>query len=425
MEHPPTLLIRRLPAILSSTEKEDLLRHFGSQSVYVFPSKGPMKNCATATFPTHDAAVQALHRLHQLEVFGRRLIVEFAQHSLKYSTHQRDNDEDGPPHISRSSSEQDQPVEPTMDTQRSTDQSKETTSQEQQQQLCYLYPPPSPAIVSNIAHVLSCVPSFYEQVLHLMNKMNLPAPFCQPPLFTLDQNQWGEWQQRSDDSELESDGEQPSKELQPKAKKEAKRRKISFRQAKEAGPVTKKPLLEQEDNPLIKKIVLKVPQELTKDEASNDATATTTAGGFGMIEPVVQPVEVEVGDAEQDGRPDQFITADELKENRLSHDDLTSHPAFRNYSRGDPTTRLYIKNLAKNVTEQDLTSIYGRYIDYNSEMHTSVFNIRLMTTGRMKGQAFIGLPSEDIALQAITDTNGYQLKGKPIVVQFARSAKAT
>ena len=44
------------------------------------------------------------------------------------------------------------------------------------------------------------------------------------------------------------------------------------------------------------------------------------------------------------------------------------------------------------------------------------FNIRLMTSGRMKGQAFIGLPSEDIALQAVTDTNGYQLKGKPIVV---------
>ena len=39
-----------------------------------------------------------------------------------------------------------------------------------------------------------------------------------------------------------------------------------------------------------------------------------------------------------------------------------------------------------------------------------------MTSGRMKGQAFIGLPSEAIALQAITDTNGYQLKGKPIVV---------
>ena len=42
--------------------------------------------------------------------------------------------------------------------------------------------------------------------------------------------------------------------------------------------------------------------------------------------------------------------------------------------------------------------------------------MRLMTAGRMKGQAFVGLPSEDIALQAIQDTNGYQLKGKPIVV---------
>ena len=36
-----------------------------------------------------SASCQALHRLHQLEVFGRRLIVEFA-HSIKYSTHQRD-----------------------------------------------------------------------------------------------------------------------------------------------------------------------------------------------------------------------------------------------------------------------------------------------------------------------------------------------
>ena len=75
----------------------------------------------------------------------------------------------------------------------------------------------------------------------------------------------------------------------------------------------------------VKKIVLKVPQELTKDEASDDATATITTGGFGMIEPVVQPVEVEAGDVKQDGRPDQFITADELKENRLSQDGMLPH----------------------------------------------------------------------------------------------------
>lgn len=39
-----------------------------------------------------------------------------------------------------------------------------------------------------------------------------------------------------------------------------------------------------------------------------------------------------------------------------------------------------------------------------------------MKTGRMKGQGFVGLPSETVAAQALRETNGYLLKGKPIVV---------
>ena len=45
-----------------------------------------------------------------------------------------------------------------------------------------------------------------------------------------------------------------------------------------------------------------------------------------------------------------------------------------------------------------------------------------MTEGRMKGQAFITLPSVKRAEQALKDTNGYVLNGKPLVVHFARSA---
>lgn len=41
----------------------------------------------------------------------------------------------------------------------------------------YLYPPPSPSVLANIAQTLVAVPKFYTQVLHLMNKMNLPTPF--------------------------------------------------------------------------------------------------------------------------------------------------------------------------------------------------------------------------------------------------------
>ena len=39
-----------------------------------------------------------------------------------------------------------------------------------------------------------------------------------------------------------------------------------------------------------------------------------------------------------------------------------------------------------------------------------------MTSGRMKGQAFIGLPREEAAVSAVGETNGHILHGKPMVV---------
>ena len=54
------------------------------------------------------------------------------------------------------------------------------------------------------------------------------------------------------------------------------------------------------------------------------------------------------------------------------------------------------------------------------------FDIRVMQQGRMKGQAFIGMPSEVLALQAVQETNGFILHGKPMVVvseTFVQSVK--
>ena len=52
-----------------------------------------------------------------------------------------------------------------------------------------------------------------------------------------------------------------------------------------------------------------------------------------------------------------------------------------------------------------------------------LFDIRLMKEGKMKGQAFVTLPNESAAKEAIEDVNGFQLHGRPMVVHFARSAK--
>lgn len=92
---------------------------------------------------------------------------------------------------------------------------------------------------------------------------------------------------------------------------------------------------------------------------------------------------------------------------------------YRNYERGPPSQRLYIKNLdIKHVDERLLHSIYDRY-----QQDSFPIDIRLLREGKMKGQAFVTFPNEDIALNALNDTNGYILYEKPMIVQFARTAK--
>jgi len=51
------------------------------------------------------------------------------------------------------------------------------------------------------------------------------------------------------------------------------------------------------------------------------------------------------------------------------------------------------------------------------------YNLRLMQEGRMKGQAFITLQNIMQAQMALEETNGYILKDKPMVVQFAKTIK--
>lgn len=48
-----------------------------------------------------------------------------------------------------------------------------------------------------------------------------------------------------------------------------------------------------------------------------------------------------------------------------------------------------------------------------------------MKEGRMKGQAFVTFPSEKQASEALTDTNGYILNDKPMVVVFGKVKKAS
>ncbi|THD19811.1 RNA-binding protein 40 [Fasciola hepatica] len=129
------------------------------------------------------------------------------------------------------------------------------------------------------------------------------------------------------------------------------------------------------------------------------------------------------------------LSLNDLRLGRLTEDERQNYPVFaKGYQSGEPTSRLYIKNLAARTTPEDLYRVFGAFQsgpvrDLNTRplvryTDTTRFSIRLLTEGRMKGQAFVSLPCELTALQALEATNGFLLHERPMVVQFARGAKA-
>lgn len=60
----------------------------------------------------------------------------------------------------------------------------------------------------------------------------------------------------------------------------------------------------------------------------------------------------------------------------------------------------------------------------NNNLFCFRYDVRLMQEGRMKGQAFITLQTVEQAQLALNETNGFILKDKPMVVQFAKISKS-
>lgn len=121
-------------------------------------------------------------------------------------------------------------------------------------------------------------------------------------------------------------------------------------------------------------------------------------------------------------QPEDPTTSDPVLFGRqLTPEELSDHPVFRDYAIGEPSCRLYVKNVDKHVTEQRLISVFMRLLGLASE---SELNVTLFKKGKMNGQAFVSLPSEQMALEAIHKSHGLLLDKKPIVVCFARSIKA-
>lgn len=106
------------------------------------------------------------------------------------------------------------------------------------------------------------------------------------------------------------------------------------------------------------------------------------------------------------------IPEEMIVQNRVSLEEICNMPRFSNYSPGEPSKTLYLKNLTKDVTEANLVAMFSRF-----EKPGCAVNYKLCS-GRMRGQAFVSFPDEEVANQALQLVNGFVYKGKPIIVQF-------
>ncbi|XP_008278442.1 RNA-binding region-containing protein 3 [Stegastes partitus] len=478
-----TLLVRHLPAELTQEEKEDLLKYFGAESVRVLSNRGRLKHAAFATFRSEKSAAKALSRIHQLEVLDQTLIAEFAKGQDHITVLKDPPVSDSGAQVKGEQKKQEikEPNIPLIETGVAPSLGLKFQSNPT---LKYLYPPPSNGILTNITHALIAVPKFYVQVLHLMNKMNLPCPFGpvtarpptfehlppappipMPPPFPPEYPPLPEEEMElssEEESEYES-GDDEDKErivrlmglvnqackrpLRPKTASKRKKPKIKDllyapKPDSQSAPVLQPSDVFEQPHPAGPKKIefhISVPevaaivegggpgQPNEEDEgevAPGSSEEALEAEGFGKLYPSAQTSQQqeEQSDDEQD-LTSGIISRKELEKGRLSRDEIKRMSVFKNYEPGEPTCRLYVKNIAKQVEEKDLKYIYGRYIDPSSEAERNMFDIVLMKEGRMKGQAFVGLPSEQSAEKALRDTNGYVLYDKPLVVQFARSAR--
>uniref|UniRef100_A0A182YP06 Uncharacterized protein n=1 Tax=Anopheles stephensi TaxID=30069 RepID=A0A182YP06_ANOST len=278
---------------------------------------------------------------------------------------------------------------------------------------------------ANIVAELASNTALYYQTLHLMNKMNLKPPFESgpnaDPIARVTERPEGDGLAAQtatlsdEESELESDSELNS----------AGKVKVASSLLKRTMKV-----VNYDPAPVEPQTVGK-PQKKAKLEIHISAASLTASDGNippGDPTPVETPEKVA---SSAEARCPPPLSIDTILSNRIPDEQRKTLNVFQHYSAGEPTNKLYIKNLSKHVTEQDLLSVFGAFFP-DKEVQT--IDVRLMKTGRMKGQAFVtfvppagdGVETPDGGIfeacveRALTAVNGYILKDKPMVVSYAK-----
>lgn len=426
-----SLLIRHLPEAIPEETLFRLLSHYGASSVRSCSATGRLRNCAFVDFQNEGLAYQAQRQLNGLRFLGKVLKVERATANNDKPSQAANKDSLSITATSKSSLVHN----PTIN--RDIQETEVSRSEPIAPRLGvdypfpphleYAYPPPDGNILTNIVNALIAVPRFYTQVLHLMNKMNIPAPFRMalpspplppsvpvpppppPPLTAKPPS--------ADLSSEESEMESSDEEVDGKPSSTSRGRKRVKREAI-VGPAVDKDVAHEDvglkpailvpkERPMIKKknpiVQIKIAPKVVNNEHKDDSITKDSE------HPKNESSDI-----------NSFATPEELERGKLPPEEILSLPMFKNYAAGNPASVLYIKNLAKDIVADDFYYIFGSLFG-SVDAAKSGLSLKLMQEGRMRGQAFVTFPSVELAHYALNLVNGYVFKGKPMIIQFGRN----
>ncbi|CAG8681825.1 5381_t:CDS:2, partial [Scutellospora calospora] len=169
-----TLIVKNLPNY-PEPDLLEFLKRFGPQDIRLGKTQ-PLKNTAFLDFPDRSLATTARYRRKKIRVEyaspSKEALKKKASVDVANSPGDiRQNDVaipqlPPPPPIPPIPGSQAEPIAPSLG-----------FNYPPAPTLHYRYPPPTVEILYNIMNAIAAVPKLYTQVLHLMNKMNLPPPF--------------------------------------------------------------------------------------------------------------------------------------------------------------------------------------------------------------------------------------------------------
>uniref|UniRef100_A0A1A9W7Q9 RRM domain-containing protein n=1 Tax=Glossina brevipalpis TaxID=37001 RepID=A0A1A9W7Q9_9MUSC len=300
--------------------------------------------------------------------------------------------------------------------------------------LKYNYPVINANILDAISVALISNTRFYVQVLHLMNRMNLEPPFnvASRQSFHLNEEKATQTDLMILPSINSSDGklqETPKNKNLSNAEilTQSENTESELETSDDNGNEKKTERLQREQltkrkqnfgDELLKKKARKVLQTVRKQKKHLEKTKIAALANTNEIFQANQlptcSKKIEVNLKSISARED--LPCLDILNNKLTPEELKSSPIYEKYNKGFPSNKLYIKNLHKNVTANDLLTIYKRYIASDMEL-----DIKVMQHGRMKGQAFVTFIEKqptnlkEIIETALEETNGFLLQQKPMI----------